>query len=226
MYGLAKGTGTQAGTRGGFSLVELLAVVALMIILMSLMLPAVKSLVGSAGRRGAISQILGTFDNARVAALESGTSVYVGFADATFPEPDMRYRSYIVFRPRLDSDDPPQGTPGGSPYVFLTKWRRLPQGIAFNSRIEFSVLGSSGASRTIEPADQFPRIASGKIPVVEFRSHGGIAQPDSQHLRLFLYEGFYDSGADVVTRRQDELLDVIALARFTGRPRLEVSAAP
>lgn len=211
-------------TDAGFTLVELLAVAGLIVLMLSLLIPAVNSLTTTAGRRGAIDQLLGMFDQSRVVALQTSSKVFVGFADSTFPEPDMRYRSYIVFRPRLESDDPPEGTAGVSPYVYLTKWEKLPTGVSFKSGIEFSLLGETGSSKAIVPEDRFPRMPSGVLPVLEYGSHGGILKPESQYLKLFLYEGFYDAGKDVVTRRQDELLDVITLARFTGRPRLEVSS--
>ncbi len=191
----------------------------IVVVMLSLLLPAVKAMTGSAGRQGAINELLAAFDLARVTALREGTEVFVGFADATFPDPDMRYRGYILFRRVADGD-----AAGAGSYEFLTRWRKLPTGVSFASGIQRSMVGS-GESITVEAEEKFPGIeTSGTIPVVRFGPHGGVNKPSAEHLRLFLYEGFYDAGSDVVTQSRDQLYDVIALARLTGRPRVEVSS--
>jgi prepilin-type N-terminal cleavage/methylation domain-containing protein len=87
-----------------FSLLELLVVIAIMAVMMSLLLPAVSGFSSTAGRRGAVNILMNTFEQARVAALESGQTVYVGFADADFPVEEMKYSAFIVFRDATDEE--------------------------------------------------------------------------------------------------------------------------
>src|SRR5262245_48230986 len=76
--------------RSGFSLAELLSVSALIVLLAGLFFSSISSLSSSAGRRGAANVLMNTLEHARVAALESGQIVSVGFADGDFPVADMR----------------------------------------------------------------------------------------------------------------------------------------
>lgn len=218
MYRQSKSTKQPPAPRQrarAFTLVEMIAVMGIIVIMLSMLLPAVKAMTGSSGRQGAINEVMASFELARVGALRSGSKVCVAFADDTFPDPELRYRAYIICRP----------ISGGSGYEFLSKWRQLPTGVSFASTIDRSMVGSSGASITVEPADGFPGIkTTTTLPVVEFGSHGGVRAPSSDYLRLYLYEGFHDAGKDVVTQSADRFYDVIALARFTGRARVEVSS--
>ena len=69
---------------------------------------------------------MNTFEQARVAALQTGQNVYVGFADSTFPVADMRYAAFVVFRDATDEEKangecdmpkapPPDSTPACCP---------------------------------------------------------------------------------------------------------------
>jgi type II secretory pathway pseudopilin PulG len=207
-----------------FTLVEMLAVTAIITILLGLIVPAVHAITKGAGRRAAIHQLITTFDQARVAAIKSACSVYIGFADSTFPNVDMRHRSFILFRPRSKDDTPSVDTRGASNYVYLTSWKKLPEGIAIKSENN-SIVGAKGASIPIAPADRFPNLRAGRLPVVEFNSTGGVSQPvDSKALQLFIYEGFFQNGRDVIAQADRDISDVISIARFTGRPRAEVAS--
>jgi prepilin-type N-terminal cleavage/methylation domain-containing protein len=206
------------------TLIELLAVIAIITILMSLLAPSFSALGGSARRRGAIDQLLTTFDQARVAAMRNASKVYIGFADFAFPVIDMRYRSYIVFRPRLKHDQPSCNAAGASQFVYLTKWRRLPQGISIKSEMK-SIVGETGASVSVGPLDKFPNLTTGNLPVVVFNHIGGISQPSTSNLlKLYIYEGHFKGGRDIPAQANRHAFDVISIARFTGRPRLELAS--
>lgn len=207
-----------------FTLVEMLAVTAIITLLMGLVAPALKSMSSGAGRRGAINQLLATFDQARVAAIRSASQAYVGFADSTFPNVDMRYRSFILFRPRLESDHFSVSGHGTSRYVYLTRWKTLPKGISIKAE-QNSLVGTAGATIDVSPEDKFPNLRMGLLPVIVFNSTGGVSRPvDSNALKVFLYQGFFEMGRDVIIRGNRIPFDVISISRFTGRPILEASS--
>ncbi len=205
----------------GFTLVELLAVMGIMVIMTAFLIPALGSITGSKGRQGAINQLMGSFDRARVAALESSSDVTIAFADATFPVESMRYRSFIIFRPRLESDIPSSAQPGANPSVFLSDWQTLPQGLSLKSEPSSLVGNNTGSSFSVP--GNFPMVGSGRLPTVVFNSSGAIASPVDTFLQLLIYEGFHTSGRDVFTS-PSPLFDKIVFSRYTGRARLEVSA--
>jgi type II secretory pathway pseudopilin PulG len=216
----------------GFTLVEILVVVGLMLLMMTMLIPAAGGLIKASSRRGAVAEVFNAFERARAAAVESGSNVYVGFAGADFAVSEMRYRAFIVFRERSPEDLPPSGTAGASRFVLLTKWQKLPTGVSLKSesrsgdRASFrSIVNPVWARVEIAPSDGFPRVESGDLPVIVFDSLGAVAEPvNAESLRVFIYEGFFDGQRDVLTQSSSGLFDLITVSRFTGRARLEVSA--
>ena len=202
-------------------------VVGLMLILLGV---AGISLTGSASQRarqGAVNLVLNTFEQARVAALESGAQVYVGFADDQFPggaADEPRYRRLIVFRERTDSDTPPAGA-GVPRFVLLTDWRKLPRGVSFKSESN-SIVNRARASVDLTVADGFPLVTGNlSLPVLAFSASGSVTAPASGPLQLFLYEGHFNGSSDVVTGGAGSgLFERFELARYTGRVRHEVSS--
>jgi prepilin-type N-terminal cleavage/methylation domain-containing protein len=72
---------TPSGARG-FSLIELLAVIALMLLVLQLTLPSLKGLMGSKPHLIARGQLIADLNNARTQALRNGAPVYVVFMPA------------------------------------------------------------------------------------------------------------------------------------------------
>jgi len=103
-----------------FTLIELLVVVAIIGIMSTLLIPAVRGLVGVGGRRGGMNMLSSTIEKARLAAIESGTTTYVGFPFSA-TDADAGYSSVIVFRDQLPSE-----TNGIVP---LSRWVKMPAGI-------------------------------------------------------------------------------------------------
>ena len=210
--------------RTGFSLLELLVVIGVMAVMMSLLAPAVAGFSSTAGRRGAVNIVMNTFEQARVAALESGQTVYIGFADADFPVEDMRYAAFLVFR-----DATQEEKAEGKSYVVLKKWTRLPKRISFKNT-SGSLVGSD------ELKKQFTGLASelgaaqsdDQFPYLSFNASGAVAQP-SNNLRLFLYDGFFANGKDNLTRNNTiqsgtgRLFEQISVSRYTGRVQLDIT---
>ncbi len=213
--------------RRAFSLLEMLVVIGIIAIMMSLLVPAIGGFSSTAGRRGAVNIVMNTLEQARVAALESGQTVYVGFADddAIFTSKEMNYAAFIVFR---------QATPEEAPkkFVVLKNWTKLPKNIAFK-RLNGTLIPQSGGtfldglktelSSAFQSWDQ-------TIPVLAFNSSGAVEEPSTGIPRLFLYEGYFAGGQDNFTRNksvQDSsagLFEQISLARYTGRVQLDITA--
>jgi prepilin-type N-terminal cleavage/methylation domain-containing protein len=71
----------EAGRRRGFTLVEMLVVIAIMVVLFSAGIPAVENLGASRGISSATSQISGALELAKSTAVARNTYVWVGFAN-------------------------------------------------------------------------------------------------------------------------------------------------
>ncbi len=214
----------------GFSLIELLAVMAIIILMMSLLLPSLAGWGSVAGRRGAVTIVMNTLEQARVAALESGQTVYVGFANENHPNPEMRYSSFFVFR---DATEEEKAAATNAPkYVVLKKWTKLPKNIAFKSQFPGGIKSVIQTSTTIPDLnDALPSLhqlsdKDGKIPVIKFNSSGAV---DGNNQPIFLYEGYFANGQDNFTRNSDVqnsaagLFEKITISRYTGRVQLDVT---
>ena len=97
----------------------------IVVILLAATLPALRGLNQSESRRGAVGNLLGVLDHARMLAITNGLATYVVFAcpsDATQVNPDLLGRAYAIYQ---DSDNV-SFTP-----VQKTPWQPLPKGIAF-----------------------------------------------------------------------------------------------
>lgn len=202
----------------GFSLLELLLVVAVIAIMMSLLLPAISGFSSTAGRRGAVNILMNTFEQARVAALESGQTVYVGFANKDFPVEDMRYAAFAVFRTPTEEEK----ATSGDDVIVLKKWTRLPKNVAFK-QVDSSLIGSQ--TKDFEGL-QYGGENLKELSYVAFNSSGAVEEPAS-NLRVFLYEGHYANEKEILTRNGQDgsgaLFEKISLSRYTGRAQLDIT---
>lgn len=148
----------------GFTLLEMLVVIALIAILTTLIAPSLQGLMGISGRRGGLNTLAAVLDQARLAAIENGTTAYVGFpTNAT--NTTNAYSHLIVFRDARP-DDANQNP------VAVTRWQRLPSGVFFQAG---TGLNAAVATRTLPPRTLPPLAGSQditQIPALAFNRFG------------------------------------------------------
>jgi prepilin-type N-terminal cleavage/methylation domain-containing protein len=217
---------SSRGARRAFSLLELLAVMAIIAILLGLLTPAISAMTSTAGRKGAVNILMNTFEQARVAALESGRNVYVVLWRRIYPEQD----AIMVLR-----DPDPAGT--NTDYEQLTRWIKLPKGVLLHTVGNDNILvdklalpqGDSGFDQSKSPVLSKLSLQSGEnLHVLAFNAHGGVAFPASPtKLMLIVSEGVRGSGGTeaLISNHKEAAggFEIISLRRYTGRPSLEVT---
>jgi len=205
-------------SQAGLSLLELLSVSAVMVLMAGLLYSGVSTFSSSAGRRGAVNILMNTLEQARIAALESGQTVYVGFADEDFPVEEMRYASFLVFRETSNEER----ASGSGNYLVLKKWTKLPRNVAFK-RVASSLVPDSGGQtfpglNSVLPASQQDEA----FPSLAFNSSGAV-DGGNNPIQLFLYEGYFAGQQDIQTRKGGDLFEKISLSRYTGRAQFDVA---
>lgn len=209
----------------GFTLLEWIAAMGVMATLIALLVPAANGVFQQRSRKSAVHMLLNAFEQARVRALENSAAVYIGFAEAGIPDSGQGmqnagfpYTRFILFRDAIPDAD---GS-GAPPYIPLTKWLKLPDGISFSTR---SPIFTTTTVLLAKEA-RFPAISSAdyNVPVLKFNSIGMLEMP-STALWLVIYEGFYADGQDVFTRsHHNNLFERISFSRFTGRAQLDITS--
>jgi prepilin-type N-terminal cleavage/methylation domain-containing protein len=199
----------------GFSLVELLSVIAIIAIMMTLVAPAISGFGGAGARKGAVATVMGTLEQARVAALESGRDVMVVFARPNFPERD----ALIVLR------EPEDDT---KPYEALTRWIRLPQKVIIQKPNAGESVVTAGTPNGLDLLNQakmpvpLPANMTEDLSVIIFNSSGSVEFPTLRENRnIRVTEGV--RGANGQEAPTITGFDMVSVARFTGRPQLDIS---
>ena len=175
----------RGGERAAFSLVEMLIVVAVIAVLSVLLTPAVQGLMGTNGRRGGLNTATAVLEHARVAAIENGAAVYIGFP-LNAQDKTNAFSHLIVFR------GPKQGEPPAT-IVPLTRWQRLPNGVFFQAGdgLSSALANRSFASRTL------PRLGSEdllSVPALAFNRFGQL-QGVNQEVSLLIGEKIDPAGS-------------------------------
>jgi prepilin-type N-terminal cleavage/methylation domain-containing protein len=194
----------------GFSLVEMLVVIAVIGILTGLAVPAMKGLVGASGLRGASNSITTAFDQARFAAIENSTATYIGFPSETFEStasPSLKHSSFIIFRAKS-----PNETDADPQFKALSRWITLPRGTLFG--LSEASLDSSIAD---EAAGILPQLDGLDVPVevIKFDKYGKVVggTPD---MKLIVGNGILDSSGTPVFPNPNET-ETFVVQRLTGR---------
>jgi type II secretory pathway pseudopilin PulG len=217
--------------RGAFSLVELIAVIAIIVIMTGLLVPAVKSFTSTAGRKGAVNILMNTFEQARTAALESGANVYVVLWKRQFPDKDC----LIVMREATEWDPQMKGKPVPDDdkitLIPISRYLPMPEGVLLfdgKGKNVFKAASLDGdlLSQLPKTKDEAPK--SSEIGYVQFSPNGTIQHPsDSKDCKLFISEGVRGAGGTeaLIGSRKEKHggFEVISFRRFTGRASVDVS---
>jgi prepilin-type N-terminal cleavage/methylation domain-containing protein len=200
----------------GFTLIELLVVTAIIGVLATLMVPAVRGLVGVGGRRGGMNTLSSTIEKARLAAVESGTTVYVGFPFSA-ADPEAGFSSVIVFRDKREDET-------NTSMVPLSRWVRMPSGI---------FIESDGLTNKPVPSGILPQLATSngfvtvsQVSALTFDRFGKL-KPDVETLELRVGEKASPAGEFLKNSENHFLLTVQPLTgRVTVEDRSTNSSAP
>ncbi len=203
---------TFFSSRRGFTLAELLTVVAIISLLLAVAVPAFGTLIRNANRRASVDETLALLERARAEALTSGRAAYLVFADESAPA-ERRFRAAFICVEGEDLALPPQ---------VVTPWRVLPAGVSYrvDAASALGAVAESPAPLFAPPGESGPARA---LPYIKFYPTGAVAHPGSAaEARLILFRGVTEAdGSQTFTQRADEAPEIIALSRFTGCARYQ-----
>ena len=203
-----------------FSLVELLAVVGIMAILSVAAVPVMRGLGGSQSSRATASILVSALEQARTAAILSGTNAYLALPDAqtTTMNATNRLRTYAILRNTVDQDangfddfqtNTPAPTPPAPPgWILLSKWERLPGDLLFSSNRLTSL-----TNRITPTGVPFPGNATASsMPAIGFAPSGGLSDGTGTNGLLF-------ASSAKVTNGMAAVADRIDISFYSGRVR-------
>ena len=206
-----------------FTLVEMLVVMAIMVLALTALIPAVTSLSKSSGRQASTNNLIGAIEQARAEAIKSGQATYVVFptslssTDANLVQ-RYSYHSYAIFE-----DDPLNpATPKQ-----LSSWKTLPTGVSLRSAISSWSLASF----------QFtPGGSAQSFPFLKFNANGEVESPVAPpaNVLLGIFEGYVASnGSEVITGGNDGsnppnplAAEYVNVSRITGRAEPTATPTP
>jgi len=212
---------TKAGHSAAFTLLELFVVIAIIAILLVAVGPAF-NLTKSAGRRGAVNNLLGTIEQAHAEAIKSGQATYLvfptfasGTSQATLDR--YNYKSFAIW------EDDPTSSPTSQKQ--LTKWQTLPTGISIRAKAgspeSIVNLATDSASMFKFTSDSN---ATPMFYYVKFNASGEVEAPPSppSNVTLAVFEGYVNGETEVITSTKDAggepaARESITIARLTGR---------
>jgi len=170
--------------------------------------------------------VMSALEKARIAAIESGQTVYFAIADSDFPDEEMRYSAFLIFREASEVERDPNGDndeTDGVPYVVLSRWQQLPGNMSF-STARGSLLDPNRTSKVFDNLPIPEHLQDSSLPAITFTPSGTISGGGGRLPPLFLYHGYFLNGQDNFSRNAGSLFEQISFSRFSGRARLDISA--
>ena len=220
-HAFAATQGPRSKSYAAFTLLELLVVVVIMCVMMSLLAPAVGSMTSTGGRKGAVTIVMNTLEQARMAAIEKSRDVVVVFwkKNGTTSAADEQDAILVLRRDESNNWEP------------ISRWVKLPKGVLFHGEDAQSEILKQNSSALAEVPDAAISALPGNpikvnLGAVQFSSSGAVQLPSTSiGLRIALTEGQRDSsGAMAVKKQKSGGYEVISVARYTGRPTLDITS--
>lgn len=203
----------------GFSLIELLTVVAITGMLMTLAIPAISGFTSPVGRKGAVTIVMNTLEQARVSAIETGRETVVLFwkkNGVAGTQPDEQDAIVVLRRNETDTA-----------WDMTTRWIKLPSGVIFHAAdTDSMILSSQPDANMISPLPSPAPLAS-HIGYIKFASSGAVKSPNAG-LYIAFTEGQRATGSDDMRpdKQKSGGQEVISLARYTGRSTMDIVELP
>ncbi len=205
----------------GFSLVEVLTVLAIIAILATASIALVNSMRPPGLRAAAATQVMSALEEARLKATEKGGRVYVGFTDESHAQLEHKLNSFILFRDATKEElaalplPPEDNTVRG---VALSNWQRLPGGFFFDPDVPDTVMQDASLIMTVEglPGDRV------RVQAIAFERLGQVVRPPGYSPRLVITEARMGPDGELISLPAgDAVKFVIEIARLTGRVTLK-----
>ena len=200
----------------GFSLLEVLCVTAIISILVALAGPSLSGFTSPLGRKGAVTIVMNTLEQARVSAIETGEEVVVLFwkKNGTLATNPDEQDSMVILR-KNDTT---------STWVPITRWIKLPKGILFHGEDLSSLILNSQPDANILDSLPTPRPTQSQLGILQFTTSGAVNLPSSTTgLHMALTEGQRaPDGTMAVKKQKSGGQEIISLARYTGRATMDV----
>lgn len=187
----------------GFSLIELLVVMAILGILIGLTVSIGPSLVGAAGMSGSLSMVSSSVSLARSEAIRNRKQTYFVLG----PESPLDGRSFSMYA-ILQRE--------GTNYAYVQPWKKLPTGMLFHP----------AAVSNPPPKVTLPYPHDGGAPtdlrVISFMSDGSLDEDiHSTKPRLALQAGSRVSPSDPPAYRGSYLTNEVVVERMSGKVKVE-----
>ena len=192
----------------GFTLIEMLTVLAIIGIMLGIGIPAVTSLMKSGGLGAATRHVSSTLSQARQYAITQRVNTRVVFPyDGTITPGTSQAPAYLSYS--VMTNNPSTGSWG-----YLSKWEFLPVGVVFLQGGGIGTLNSLSMSPASVP---FPNAILGpaQLKYIEFTPTGAAAQNDTIVIREGYMNGLTPTptGANAATATVDNVVGRIRVTR-------------
>lgn len=207
--------------KSGFTLLELLVVIAVMALLLALTVPSFQGLGRGSRAKTAIIQLNAVMNLARQRAITTRQDVYIVFPDVdvdyTSNTASYAYTSFAVY---------------GSRDGFMSEWRKLPAGIVFHDSFKpsadkiasepFNVFLQSNTNYIKQIPFPDRNSVSQPMMALTFRADGALATAGFYRKSVFLTEGWLtsDSSGPLPNFRSGSTIYGLEIRPETGQTRI------